>query len=1054
MQIDLKNSSPEYIDKVRNDYKTYSGLIFNDDTVFNPLWEIPKEVEESPHIYYAWLLSRPEYIHFFCSQFLNVNLLPFQCVIIQELWNRKFPMLIATRGGSKSFCLAVYAMLRALLLPERKIVVVGAAFRQSKLIYEYCSQIWNNAPLLRDALSAYSGFQGPKGGTDSVYMYLGGSKITFIPVGCLHPDSLITTKNGIKTIKQLKDNFSTVYGDGKQREVGFFYDSGISPSYNITTNNGYSYIGTPNHKMKVCRNNKIDWVRTDELKIGDKILIDRSERWFEPSFICTKDEAYCLGLMLGDGNYTNEGRLRYTTIDKEFVDILNTTIGEFKPESDGLHYNFCGKQKRLDWLNFWGLESLKSYQKYLPDSILSSSKENIASCISGIFDTDGHCYSDISKGGIASSINLTTTSKLLAKQIQYILLHFGIISNIRYRDRLSPRTGNKAHRIYELGIYGKNVKLFYEKIGFRLERKKKHLQEIINKKKRWITNKDIIPVDISGCKHVTNRKFLTFDKYNKHKEYFNNYFKDSLELFNEDYFFDEITIIEKSIDQQMYDINIPEENIYCANGFYSHNTGETIRGLRANDVISDEFKSLNQEIFENVIAGFASVESDPQEKVLSRLEREFNNIVGIEDIEKRDILDISNQIVISGTAYYHFNHFAQYWEKWHSIITSKGDEKKLKEIFPAGIEDGFDWKDYSIIRLPYNILPKSYMDSGNIARSRATLNKSLFNMEFMCEFSKDSDGFFKASLIESCVSSERNQIEKESGIINFFPRLSGDHDKKYYMGVDTASQVDNFAIVILEVHGDHRRIVYCWITNTKQFKEEKKTQGTEETDFFRYCSNKIRDLMKKFQIERISLDSQGGGRTIYESLHDKSSLKPGEQMLWEVIEPGKLKDTDAEEGLHIIELVNFRKQEYTTGANHGLKKDFEDKKCLFPEYNPAILASYSNLEGKFAQEMEECIENIEELKRELTLIVITTTPNGNERFDTPENKIAGSDKGIYKKDRYSALIMANMAARKDYHEANDYSSRSIEQMANRSLERSEANFIGPAWIVGKLNDLY
>ena len=43
------------------------------------------------------------------------------------MWNRKFPMLIASRGFGKSFMLSLYALLRALLLPKRKVVVVGAA---------------------------------------------------------------------------------------------------------------------------------------------------------------------------------------------------------------------------------------------------------------------------------------------------------------------------------------------------------------------------------------------------------------------------------------------------------------------------------------------------------------------------------------------------------------------------------------------------------------------------------------------------------------------------------------------------------------------------------------------------------------------------------------------------------------------------------------------------------------------------------------------------------------------------------------------------------------
>ena len=47
-------------------------------------------------------------------------------------------MLIASRGFGKSFILSLYAMIRALLIPERKVVVVGAAFRQSR----FCSSTW------------------------------------------------------------------------------------------------------------------------------------------------------------------------------------------------------------------------------------------------------------------------------------------------------------------------------------------------------------------------------------------------------------------------------------------------------------------------------------------------------------------------------------------------------------------------------------------------------------------------------------------------------------------------------------------------------------------------------------------------------------------------------------------------------------------------------------------------------------------------------------------------------------------------------------------------
>ena len=78
-----------------------------------------------------------EYFSFLCKYVFNITILPSQALMLCEMWNRKFPMLIASRGFGKSFILSLYSLIRALLLPERKVVVVGAAFRQSKVLFEY-----------------------------------------------------------------------------------------------------------------------------------------------------------------------------------------------------------------------------------------------------------------------------------------------------------------------------------------------------------------------------------------------------------------------------------------------------------------------------------------------------------------------------------------------------------------------------------------------------------------------------------------------------------------------------------------------------------------------------------------------------------------------------------------------------------------------------------------------------------------------------------------------------------------------------------------------------
>ncbi len=152
---------------------------------------------------------------------------------------------------------------------------------------------------------------------------------------------------------------------------------------------------------------------------------------------------------------------------------------------------------------------------------------------------------------------------------------------------------------------------------------------------------------------------------------------------------------------------------------------------------------------------------------------------------------------------------------------------------------------------------------------------------------------------------------------------------------------------------------------------------------------------------------------------DTTKLEAGEQPLLLIgphhpLSDGKDRDCDGEDGLHIVELVNFANYEWTSGANHNMRMDFEHKNLLFPYFDPAqitIAMSFDAQNNRLYDTLEDCLTEIEELKDELATIVVTPTTTGKEHFDTPEIKIAGSKKGRMRKDRYSALLMANAAAR-------------------------------------------
>jgi hypothetical protein len=494
--------------------------------------------------------------------------------------------------------------------------------------------------------------------------------------------------------------------------------------------------------------------------------------------------------------------------------------------------------------------------------------------------------------------------------------------------------------------------------------------------------------------------------------------------------------------------------------------GQKIRGQRANDIVADEFASMSREVFENVIAGFAAVSASPIENVKRVAMEEMAKKMGIDPTslyQTKTILDTSktNQIIISGTAFYEFNHFAEYWKRWKAIIETKGDPKSISNNVFNGepIPDSFKWDDYSIIRIPVDLVPKGFMDEGQIARSKATIHNGLYLMEFGAVFTKDSQGFFKRSLIESCVGTDIKPVKTQNEEVYFDPVLRGGKLEKYVMAIDPASEVDNFSIVILELHRDHRRIVYCWTTTRKDHTERVKKGLTKENNFYSYCARKIRDLMNLFPVMHIAMDAQGGGYSVAEALHDHNQLKLGEIPIWPIIDEEKPQPSDDQQGLHILEMCQFAKYDWYSDANHGLRKDLEDKILLFPRFDPITIGlsiEEDKANNRLYDTLEDCVMEIEELKNELSLIEVSESINGRMRWDTPEVKIGVGKKQRMRKDRYSALLMANMASRSInleekqsvYHGYGGFAAK------DNSKKFEGATFTGPNWFTSNMNNLY
>lgn len=441
--------------------------------------------------------------------------------------------------------------------------------------------------------------------------------------------------------------------------------------------------------------------------------------------------------------------------------------------------------------------------------------------------------------------------------------------------------------------------------------------------------------------------------------------------------------------------------------------GETIRGERSTNLIVDEFNTVPEEIYEMVISPFTAVHANPIQKMKESSRRTLLENMGNTAYGLEDDGNFGNQSILAGTPGYTFQHFFKYFEQYKGIVQSKGNIDLLREVFRGDIPKNFNWKHYAVLRMSHELLPDNYLDADTIARSKATVDIGTFLSEYGATFISDSNGFFKRSLIEGCTTN-RVIMMPQSGPVQFTASLTGSKSFKYIYAVDPASEKDNFSIVILELHPDHRRVVYCWTTTRKKHRAQVKKGITQEITFYEYCVRKLRDLMRLFPCERIMVDAMGGGYAVEEAFHAQHLLEPGEQFVWRVIDQEDPQEWDSYAGQHLLEMVQFAKADWVNLANHGLKKDMEDKVLLFPMFD-AVKLAYSIEKDKRAgcenDTLEDCMLEIEELKNELTTITHNKTISGRDKWDTPEIKLAGNKKGRLKKDRYSALVMANMGAR-------------------------------------------
>lgn len=462
--------------------------------------------------------------------------------------------------------------------------------------------------------------------------------------------------------------------------------------------------------------------------------------------------------------------------------------------------------------------------------------------------------------------------------------------------------------------------------------------------------------------------------------------------------------------------------------------GEKVRGMRASVLVLDEFASINEDIYEVVLAPFTAVHANPAQRAATmRFIRRIESLGASEKLVEAIMatMDFGNQIIISGTASHQDNHFYKNYNIYRMFLDTKGNAAKIKraieeqslattgkvkEVEPEDIARmSRTWAHYAIYQLPYHGLPEGFMDEDVIRSSKATFSQSRFMREYLAQFPEDTDGYIRRSWIEAATPRTRH------GQVPVAIELYGDPRADYVLGLDPARHNDNFAAVVLKLTSRGRELVYVSAWNRTDHKKS---------------AERIREIMKRFNIQYIAMDKGGGGEDTLDWLHQKLDGVDESEYLWPIKEQlENLSDLSAP-GRKIVELVNFVSS--TSDMAHGLEASINRQQLLFPHSgdDTAVRNQYmrhfgrdtltdvevtklnDDLWGEDTDEVKDrgevrigVLEEINETTNETCAIIRNVTPGGTEQFILPKLSEQPEGLDMRRRDRFSALMLANYAAK-------------------------------------------
>ncbi|AUB84901.1 replicative DNA helicase [Candidatus Thiodictyon syntrophicum] len=284
-----------------------------------------------------------------------------------------------------------------------------------------------------------------------------------------------------------------------------YVDDGIKPVLRVTTRLGREIETTASHPYLT----PTGWRPLAELSVGEPVAVPRRLPVFGDSPL--RDcEVRLLGYLIGDGCLTAAAP-KLTNADPRIQADFVAAVAAFG--GDAL-------TRRLDGLGLWGKGA---NGKFVPAPVFRLPKEQLAVFLNRLFATDG--WATVLATG-QPQLGYGTVSERLGRQVQHLLLRFGVIAKCRRRELTGP---NGPALAWQLDITDPvSIQTFVTEIGiFSKEAALERVRQALECRPEQ-TDRDVI--------------------------------------------WDEIVAIESVGPRQVYDLTIPQTHNFIANDICVHNT--------------------------------------------------------------------------------------------------------------------------------------------------------------------------------------------------------------------------------------------------------------------------------------------------------------------------------------------------------------------------------------------------------------------------------------------------------------------------------------------------